>query len=171
MTTGERIELLIKELKLKKVEFAAMVEIDQSYVTKIIKGVGKVSPRLLETISQKFGVRREWLETGNGEMYKDVDSAMIDRLEKQYRLTAQSREFIENFLKLPSDVRDLLARAIKQLAKEYPRKPDSALTAEEKRAIMNAELDAEAAAEKREQTSSVSIISSGLSKKLNKHSR
>ena len=183
MTVGERIEILIRKKKIKKVEFAAAVNIDQSYVTKIIKGTSNASSRLLNDISQKFGVRLEWLETGDGEMFVECDTSILEQLEASGVLTPKGRELIEIYLKMPPATQDLIADAIAAAAKLYPRKsedlksetgiassvhkPDNELTREEKHAQLDVELDAEEAARKRgTSTSLASTGTNGMRKKI-----
>lgn len=67
-TIGERIGLIIEAKKLKKVQFAAKLHIDQSYVTQLINGRSNPSKRLMIDICEKYAIRPEWLEHGTGEM-------------------------------------------------------------------------------------------------------
>ena len=172
MSVGDRIAELIHFKGLKKVEFAAAVNIDQSYVTKIIKGTSNASSRLLDDICREFGVRREWLENGEGEMFAQRDAAIIMQLETEYQLTPKSRELLECFLRLPLETRELVAQAISQAAKYYPAQPakprrdDEELTREEIHAMIDRELDEAEAAAKRGTKSSAFTFSSGLARKF-----
>jgi transcriptional regulator with XRE-family HTH domain len=67
---GGRISAVISALDLKKVEFAARLKIDQSYVTQIINGRRNPSDRLLSDICREFGVDELWLRSGIGEMFR-----------------------------------------------------------------------------------------------------
>lgn len=69
-----RIEKIIKESGLKKVQFANTVGIDQSYVTKLISGEKTPSDRVIDDICEKITIdgkkiNKEWLLTGNGDMF------------------------------------------------------------------------------------------------------
>lgn len=169
MTVGERIGLFISEQGLKKVEFAAAVNIDQSYVTKIIKGTSAPSERLLADISKKFGIRFEWLKTGAGEMFIQRNLSLVEQLATEFNLTEQERELITNFLSLPPDVRDMVAQAVSRAAKLYPRKPDTELNRAEMHEMLDDELDDREAAKKEATTTwSASTPTSGSSKKFGK---
>lgn len=72
-TIGERIGIIIQEKKLKKVEFARIINIDQSYVTQLIKGKSNPSDRLIEDICEKLNISEIWLRTGEGEMFEELD--------------------------------------------------------------------------------------------------
>lgn len=72
-TIGERIERIIEEKDLKKVQFARIINIDQSYVTQLIKGKSNPSDRLIEDICEKLNVNESWLRTGEGEIFEELD--------------------------------------------------------------------------------------------------
>ena len=166
---GDNIKELRKNFGITQQELAAKVGITQGAVASVESGKRNISEHILKSISKIYGVRLEWLKTGEGEMYASKDLSIIDRLAAEYDLTPQSRELIENFLKLPPATRDLVAAAIAQAAENYPRKADSEKTKEEMLADVSAEADARDAARKRGTiTSSVSTTSSGLLKKFGK---
>ena len=80
LTVGERIGVLIEQEGIRKVAFADKLKINQSYVSQLIGGRRAPSDRLLDDISEKFGVSRHWLETGEGEMYeKSASQTLEDR--------------------------------------------------------------------------------------------
>lgn len=179
MTIGDRISIIIREQGLKKVEFAAAVNIDQSYVTKIIKGTSVPSARLVADICKKFGVNRQWLETGEGEMFVRRNASIIEQLSTEFNLTEPDRELIDNFLSLPPDIRNLVSAAVSAAAKLYPKrsapevretvKPDSEKTAEEAADVVRQERQDMLDAQKRATTTSpVSTGTSGTSKKFGK---
>ena len=162
MTIGDRISIIIKEKDLKKVEFAATLEIDQSYVSKLVKGKAEPSLALLEKICRTFGVRREWLERGEGEMYVRRTPAILEQLTKEYQLDERSRTLVENFLSLTPENRKMVIDAFDNAVRLMTRKPDDELTREEMHARLDEEIDEVEAARKRgTETSSASIGTSG----------
>ena len=66
---GLRISQLIEKLDLKKVEFAEIIKIDQSLISKIISGKRMPSNRTISDICREFDVNEEWLRTGEGSMF------------------------------------------------------------------------------------------------------
>lgn len=78
---GLRISQLIEKLDLKKVEFAEIIKIDQSLISKIISGKRMPSNRTISDICREFDVNEEWLKTGKGSMFvdrtKDEELAML----------------------------------------------------------------------------------------------
>ena len=168
---GDNIKKIREELGLTQQKFAEKIGIKQNSVALIESNKRNISLQALLAISREFGVRLEWLETGEGEKYAQRDTSILAQLSAAYNLSPKSRELIENYLKLPPDVRDLVAAAVEQAAKLYPRVPeeqiiprksDAEKTREEMHAELDAELDARESARKRATTtSSVSTITSG----------
>lgn len=168
---GDNIKKIREELGLTQQKFAERIGITQSAIAGAESGKRALSRQALLAISREFGVRLEWLETGEGEKYAQRDTTILAKLSAAYNLSPKSRALIENYLKLPPDVRDLVALAVEQAAKLYPRatearlvprKSDAEKSVEEMREETNRELDAVAEARKRATTpSSVSTITSG----------
>lgn len=167
MTIGERIALLIDKKGMKRIDFAAALEIDQSYVTKLTKNANAPSKALIENICRKFDVRREWLEHGEGEMFVRRSAAIIEQLSKEYQLDDKARRLVENFLSLTPENRAMVIKAFENAVMLMTRKPDEELTREEMHATLDAEIDARDAAQKRGTTTSpASIGSNGLKRKF-----
>lgn len=168
---GDNIKKIREELGLTQQKFAERIGITQSAIAGAESGKRALSRQALLAISREFGVRLEWLETGEGEKYAQRDTSILAQLSAAYNLSPKSRELIENYLKLPPDVRDLVAAAVEQAAKLYSRKTeeqiipcksDAEKTREEMHADLDAELDAREAARKRATiTSSVSTTTNG----------
>lgn len=167
MTIGERIALLIDKKGMKRIDFAAALEIDQSYVTKLTKDANAPSKALIENICRKFDVRREWLEHGEGEMFVRRSAAIIEQLSKEYQLDDKARRLVENFLSLTPDNRAMVIKAFENAVMLMTRKPDDELTKEEAMAQIGREWEEKEAARKRgTPTSSASIGTSGLKRKF-----
>ena len=62
----ERINLIIKELKLTKTEFSKRLNVSQAFVSQMCSGVGNPSDRTIKDICTKFGVNEVWLREGRG---------------------------------------------------------------------------------------------------------
>lgn len=174
---GNNIKKLRDSLNLTQTQFAAQIGITQGTIAAVESNKRNISQQAKLAICREFGVRLEWLETGEGEMYKLPDTSVLAQLEKEKVLTAKGRELMEHFLKLPANLQDLVADAIKAAATMYPaegkteevvsRKPDSELTRAEKHALLDLELDAQEAAGKRAmKTSSASTGTNGILKKI-----
>lgn len=67
---GRNIRTLRKHLKMTQVQFAASIGIRGPSLSAIESGQNTATNRLLTSICAVHGVNREWLETGQGEMFK-----------------------------------------------------------------------------------------------------
>lgn len=76
---GFRIDDLIKTLEIKKIRFAERLGVDQSYITKLTKGISQPSDLLIISICREFHVNETWLRTGEGEMF--LNTAQDDQLQ------------------------------------------------------------------------------------------
>ena len=68
-TLGERIRMLRGESSQQ--EFADKLSISRQYVALLESGRREPSPVLMDSLCQKFQVRREWLETGKLPRYPE----------------------------------------------------------------------------------------------------
>lgn len=67
-----RIKILRTELGMSMSAFGERVGVGSSSISKIETGVNSPSEQTIRAICSEFGVRREWLETGEGDMYAPV---------------------------------------------------------------------------------------------------
>lgn len=176
---GDNIKKLREQLGYTQQKFAEQIGIKQGTLSGAESNKSNLSKQALMAISREFGVRPEWLETGEGEMYTERDTSILAQLEASGSLTPKGRELIEIYLKMPPATQDLIAEAIAAAAKYFPRKsssekvvaiptrkPDKDLSTEEAMKVIRQEWEEKQAAEKRViTTSSVSTGSSGTSKR------
>lgn len=127
MTIGERVKKVRKENGLSQEEFAHRLGFDtRGAIANIELGRTEASDRLLSLISNIFGVREEWLRTGEGEMFvqdaqSDKIAAFLGDITREDGDTFQKR-FVEMLADLsPSDWK-LLEEIAEKLAqkKEHP---------------------------------------------------
>lgn len=69
MTINERIKQIRKEANLKQRPFAERTGLSVDGISQIERGVSNPSPTTIELICREFNVNREWLLTGEGDMY------------------------------------------------------------------------------------------------------
>lgn len=102
---GERLKLLRKEKHLTQRDFAKRVGIRQNSVALIETGKRNMSSRLIFMICREFGVREEWLRTGEGEMYAPTPNSILGALVVERHLSNNDYVFLERFLELPEKTR------------------------------------------------------------------
>ncbi len=67
---NERIKGIRKKMGLSQSDFAERIAISRSALAKIESGENRPSERTQMLICDKFGVNREWLQTGQGDRLK-----------------------------------------------------------------------------------------------------
>lgn len=70
MSVGARIKQLRKTEMLIQQDFAERLGVKGPYISELEKGKKTPSEQLILGICREFGVRLEWLKTGQGEMYE-----------------------------------------------------------------------------------------------------
>lgn len=66
----ERIEYVIKNSNIKKVDFAKRLNVSQAFVSQMCSGAANPSDRTITDICKEFGVNEVWLRTGEGEPFQ-----------------------------------------------------------------------------------------------------
>jgi len=101
----DRIKTLRKTLKLSQKNFGKRIYASQSLLTEIESGNRKVNNRTIQLIVAEYNVNKNWLLTGNGDMF----SASSPDLKKEL--------LIEIFNELDSMLQDYLLLQSKELLK------------------------------------------------------
>lgn len=118
-TLGERIKMLRGESSQQ--EFADKLSITRQYVALLESDKRGPSPLLMDSLCQKFQVRREWLEFGDEPMYlKDLASSDED-LDIVLRAMTGKSESKKQLLRIIADMPDeLLDAFLTYLQKKDP---------------------------------------------------
>lgn len=69
-----RIKTLRQALGLTQTEFGEKVGVTRGVIYNLDSGITQLRDPLLSLICSVFNVRREWLETGSGEMFEQPDT-------------------------------------------------------------------------------------------------
>ena len=113
---GYRIGALIEALGMKKVRFAELINIDQSYVTQLTSGKRNPSDRTISDICREFNVREEWLRNGSGEMFLDFTEDEFAKAAAMLSNDAFVRSLIVEYWKLDDDSKKLFRDFIHRLS-------------------------------------------------------
>lgn len=118
----DRIEFIIKNANIKKVDFAKRLNISQAFVSQMCSGVAKPSDRTITDICREFGCDEVWLRTGEGDPFRQET-----RQEAIMRFAVQTvkgsdefrKAFVAMMAKLDSEDWQNLARIFEKLNGEY----------------------------------------------------
>lgn len=122
MELKDRIRILRRDLGLTQVEFSKRIFMSSDAVSMMERGVTVPTSRTVSLICSEFNVRREWLESGEGEMYDlplDEEAAMFARLAKRTSASADALKLvIKCYLSLGDDGIAVLDKLIEQAIKD-----------------------------------------------------
>ncbi|MCI9350180.1 MAG: helix-turn-helix transcriptional regulator [Oscillibacter sp.] len=97
----DRLKILLEELNLSQRQFAKRINLDPGYFSRIMRG--KVCPpdRILLLIETVFGVDKNWLEKGEGEIFtaRDISQAKRSVLELIDSLNDEQVNAVSSFMK------------------------------------------------------------------------
>lgn len=107
----------IKELRaalggISQREFGETLGIGKSAVCRIESGAVALTEANAIRICEKFNVRREWLLTGEGEVFQPEKPSLVSEVAAQYHLSNLETALLANYLALPEEDR----RAIMKIA-------------------------------------------------------
>lgn len=170
MSINQRIKKIRKSRHLNQTEFADFMGLKHGAVSKMEKQGNTVTEQNRRLICEKFNISRQWLDTGEGEMYaEDAPPDLFENMRQEFHMTPIEEKILRNYFDMDEKERKTFTDFIQKLGKEPYKeaitgmaKPEKALTVAEKRKIANEELDLE---EQSGGKSSASIGASGLRKR------
>lgn len=72
---SDRLKTLLEKLNLSQRQFALKINVDPGYFSRIMNDKATPNDRILLLIETVFNVNKQWLETGDGEIFKNpIDS-------------------------------------------------------------------------------------------------
>ena len=70
----ERLQSIIEERQISKYKIAKAIDISASTVSNYLKGKTKPDSTKLTVLSKLLGVNKEWLQTGEGSKYTEMET-------------------------------------------------------------------------------------------------
>ena len=101
--TGDRIAVLRKDLGKTQIEFAGKLGLTSAAISAIELGKAPLTEANIRLVCLTFGVRREWLVDGTGDMF-----------DEEITLTDQEKKIIEDFRQLSPKAQEEFANQIKK---------------------------------------------------------
>lgn len=112
MTVGERITLIRKDNKLSMEKFGNRIGITRASVSLIESGTNNPSNQTIDFICKEFNVNREWLLSGEGDMYDlsmDEDLALFEDFRKTHSISMETaKKAIKYYMSLDETGRQIL---------------------------------------------------------------
>ena len=101
-TINNRVKKVRTNLGLSQRQFSKRIYISQSFYGEIELGNQQVNDRVFHLIVTQFNVNKEWLRTGNGEMFSSPPPDV--KLERLIEIYNNLDEQLQDYLLLQSDV-------------------------------------------------------------------
>lgn len=151
MELKDRIRYFRKNIKkLTQDEFRKEINLSRSNLASIETGAVKVTDRVIADICKTFNLSEHWLRTGEGDMYVESETSLVDSLTKQMNMSAEQRKLMEIFLTMSDEKRDSVSKAFfdfldaaRQLDAAESAAPLSNPAANQQRTMTADELEAE----------------------------
>lgn len=105
---NERLKKLRKFLDLTQQEFADKIKVKRNTVATYEMGRSEPSDAAVSLICKEFNVNEKWLRTGEGEMLKPDTNNELEALAEKYGLSHTSYIFMEKFLQMKEQHRQIL---------------------------------------------------------------
>jgi transcriptional regulator len=151
MELKDRIRYFRKNIKkLTQDEFRKEINLSRSNLASIETGAVKVTDRVIADICKTFNLSEHWLRTGEGDMYVESETSLVDSLTKQMNMSAEQRKLMEIFLTMSDEKRDSVSKAFfdfldaaRQLDAAESAAPPSESAANQQHTMTDDELEAE----------------------------
>lgn len=114
---NERFKQLRDLLKMSQEQFGGSIGLSKSGISNIENGSRNVTEKHVKLICSEFNVNENWLRTGDGEIFIESDSSILNQLSREYNLDQIDMKIIEAFLGLPSEDRDKIKSFITTIGK------------------------------------------------------
>lgn len=117
----DRITALRKDLGMSQAKFAEELSMTRTYISLVENGERNLSARSINDICRLYGVNKDWLENGTGEMYapKSREKELADMA---YQIMHEEDDFrkklVETMLKLDEKQLEFLRNLANRLADE-----------------------------------------------------
>lgn len=116
MNINERLKNVRKEMGLNQTEFGVRIGVSQTAIGQYENGSRNVTDRVILQLCQAFNINESWLRTGDGDMFVQDDSTLLQQLCEQYSLDDRQQALIESFLTLSNEQRSAIVDSVCQAA-------------------------------------------------------
>lgn len=117
----DRIKLIRHTLGLTQQKFADRLGIKGNTISQYESGRNAPVDAVISLICREFGVNEKWLRTSEGEMFRQDNDGILERMAEEYKLSGRERAIISSFLKLNTDDRAAILRYVDNLVEELAR--------------------------------------------------
>lgn len=123
---GDRIKQIRKQFSLTQVEFGKKIGLKGNTITCYEKGLRIPSDSVILSICREFNVNRQWLETGEGEMFSNASDGEMENILRATQDSPAMRSLMLTWFQLNDANKRALEAIVENYVAEYKRqKADS----------------------------------------------
>jgi len=117
---NNRLKQIRKELDLSQDEFGKKIGMQSNSISTMESGVRPIVERTVIAVVKEFGVSRDWLETGDGEMFDQSDARITVVLEDILKGEDEvGKALLKTIATFSDEEWTLLRKMLDRLVKEY----------------------------------------------------
>lgn len=109
------LELRKNILNINQETFAEKIGITKSAVSSLETGKRNLTDRTITDICREFNVNENWLRFGEGDIFVEKPTELIDELTKEYELDALEKNLVKTFVESNDDERSLFMNFLTRL--------------------------------------------------------
>jgi transcriptional regulator with XRE-family HTH domain len=112
---NKRIKEVRKYYKLSQEKFGEKLGVTKTAVSKMELGTYNVTDTMTKLICSEYNISREWLETGNGEMFVQSETFSLDEYAHNKNLSSLELDIIKGYMELDHELRNALMSHFKSI--------------------------------------------------------
>ena len=106
----DRLKAIRQDLHLTQQEFADRLGVKKNTVSQWESGTNNINPVMVTAICREFGVQRQYLETGEGQIFTDQGEDSLSVLARNYGLSNEDVAVIRSYIRLSPKQREAVRR-------------------------------------------------------------
>lgn len=114
----ERIRELRKALGLSGEKFGESLGLTKMSISNIENGHYNITDQTIKLICSIYNVNENWLRTGEGAMFNNIDQTSLDDLIKTQSLDQLEIDLVKAYFSLPKEIREKAIQHFKNTLKE-----------------------------------------------------
>lgn len=112
MTIGQRVKVARKAINLNQTNFGNRIGVSQATIGLYETNARPVTDRVIMQLCQAFNINESWLRTGDGDMFVQNDTTLLQQLSEQYSLNISQQALIKSFLELSDEQRSAIVESV-----------------------------------------------------------
>lgn len=121
MTSGERVKLVRKELRLTLDKFGERIGLKKSSLSQVENNINSLSDQACKSICREFNVNEEWLRYGTGEMFEEMlpEDEYAAAAAEVAKDDPMMQQFLITYIKQSEAGREAIRKFVMDLVEQY----------------------------------------------------